>query len=100
MDAETSWGRCLDRTLALESDPIMYTRTGVSDRTFYAYLAKAEGRKRKGFTPEAAVPLIEDGRQVTHSQEKCEVIARNFAERLAAPSEQRTNTGEEGAGRT
>ena len=57
-------------------------------RAFFAYVAKTEGRKKKGFTPDGAAPLLEGDELITSNRGKCEALAREYAGRLAASSGQ------------
>ena len=67
-----------------------------SARAFYAYLARAEGRKKKGYIPEMAAPILEQNETITSARGKCEAIAREFAHRMAAPSETSSEIAQEG----
>ena len=56
-------------------------------RAFFAYLAKAEGRKQQGFVPADASPMIDErGNMVLTPHEKVELISRTFSRRFAAPA--------------
>ena len=53
-------------------------------RAIYAYLAKAEGRKYKGTTPEDLTPIKTGEDIITTNRGKCEAIALAFREKLTA----------------
>ena len=56
-------------------------------RAFFAYLAKAEGRKQQGFVPTDASPMLdEEGKLVLTPQERVALITRTFRKRFAAPA--------------
>ena len=56
-------------------------------RAFFAYLAKAEGRKQQGFVPADASPMLDEhGRIVLTPKEKVALITRTFRSKFAAPA--------------
>ena len=63
-----------------------YLRTVSRSNTqsFFAYLAKAEGRKRWGYTPRDSTPLFHNGAYVLSNREKCTIIAEAFRDKFKA----------------
>ena len=55
-------------------------------RSFYAYLARSDGRRRWGLTPAESAPFIDGTRVIIHDKEKCEAIARAFYRKMQAPA--------------
>ena len=56
-------------------------------RALFAYLAKSEGRKQKGFVPADASPMIDQqGCLIVSPKERVQLITRTFRKRFAAPA--------------
>ena len=61
-------------------------------RSFYAYLAHADGRRTWGFVPADSAPIIHNDEIIIRNRDKCEAIATAFAERMMAAAQRLPGT--------
>ena len=88
--------RLVNQISADEWHGYLSTVTRSNTRSFYAHLARMEGRRRWGFTPADTLPLTDGSEIILGQRRKCEHIAKTFHDKLSAPLDPRTPGPERG----